>query len=117
LATCISLTYLELARAVAPIELDNARVPPQSTATIAGFAEQSIRYAQHATAVAGENLRSAAGDELAYSGVCDEGELAKTLKTNPNIDPENVIEQSYGQALAATLVEASHIAEEAGREA
>lgn len=120
MATCLSLTYLEIAEAVGQTELlwaaGGVRVPPQDTAVRAGLAEESLVLAQRAVVLAGENLRLVVEDESALEGRCEGTHLVDQQTMLPIEIPATGggFLEPRAAALAATLVEMTQVAERAG---
>lgn len=113
---CMAHLYLELSRAVTPVELRDElnnvlRVPPQRTETNAGFDEQAIAAATNAVTISGENLRRASNGNYG-GGICTAQGLTGSI-----LDEDGNVAETPTEALASLVVEGTLLARRAGSQA
>lgn len=108
---CAAQLYMELAEGVASQDLVHRStavliaVPPQTTATRAGFAEAAAQYAAYSATMSGESIRRFAGDTAAVIGTC--GALTGTI----SVPTGGTV--THGAEFAHVMLEARRVAEEA----
>ncbi|MFH0901436.1 MAG: hypothetical protein V2A73_12485, partial [Pseudomonadota bacterium] len=110
---CAANKLLELANSVGETTVNGTSgsivIPPQDEASAAMLAQEAFLYASWAVGVAGENLRYAASGASTIVGSCS----SQALKNKP-AGTQNM---TYGAHLSASLVDATMVADEAGRRA
>lgn len=115
-ALCVANRYLELANSVTPIDVEQYTIPPQSTATRAGFFERAAYHASVAINVGGSALRSSyfdAGYTTADIGGSDPKSCASTDLTSTTLLA--VTEPTAGELFIGSLGEGSLLIREAVR--
>jgi hypothetical protein len=126
-ALCVANRLLELSTAVAPVTFSSTIVPTGGTATstvtapadvvvgpqdeesAVALTEEALRYAAWAGILAGENLRNATGRRAPTPAI---GKCTATDVASKTLDG-----RTFGRVFASSLVDATQLADEAGRAA
>lgn len=116
LQICMANLYLELSRTVEPVEIQGATgavlVPPQRTSTNAGLSEAALAASMQAVTRAGENLRYSA-DATFPAGPPTKCSSPASLTPTIYAEDKTTPAETYGESLAAILVEGTQLARRA----